>query len=601
MEKNYQAVLFDLDYTLVDATMGIVMCTSHALEQLNLLSDEKKIISSIGMSFAEAFTYLSNSSCPEQTNHFKNHFLQKARECLTDNTVFYADAFFVLKYLKACNLKLGIVTSKFRAEVLELLKKHKIFHLFDVIICGDDVDHTKPHPESLLNALHILKFNSNQVLYVGDNVIDSKAAEAANVDFVGITTGVFDYTALSKTYHNYIVNSLLELITIDLCNLEVSNVSIYSILIFDLQKLVDTHIQQVGGYWPAEFGLARVFEELGEVYTCINYGKGHLVEELADLFIITTCLANQYCSKLRLAPEEKLPSTIPDSLSDFVIIAGELSRTISFYEGLKTPKKTDNINGVELLISKLHHLILNICDLIKVDLVEAVIRKILKANARDLKRFVKSYDPCNAVSASKLKIIQDKIPCVYAKKSKIWGAIDWDSNLSTSANSKNIYPTLKRFSKICRYESLDVFAIAAPDVHGLNTKDLSHFLKDLLISLAAEDDNNTCMSEDINSPDWQFTLNGTRLFITVFASCYPITNSRYNYDVKSTLVLFQPEISFTSNDMPRGMNDQTREKIRTNFKKNGQDYTNNIIKSNIEAARYIKPIHLEDELIAWWI
>ena len=600
MGNKYKAVLFDLDYTLVDATMGIVMCTSHALAQLNFLIDEKRIISSIGMSFSETFTYLTNSHCPNQSNDFQTHFLKKAKECLTENTRFYNDAFFVLKYLNACDLKLGIITSKFRAEVIELLKKYKLLNLFDIVICGDDVTNTKPHPEPILAALKLLEIERHESIYIGDNEIDSQACINAEVDFIGVTTGVFDFPALSKMPHKLIIRNLLELLSLDEFSTAASNLSLFSALRLDLQNIIDIHITGVGGYWPPEFGLARLFEEIAELYSCIYFHKGNLSEELADIFIISTCLANQYCSKLSINCSGIPSNEISDNLNNLVIITGEISRTISYYEGLKTPKKTDKIETIENLISKLHQIIFNICDLKKINIFQLVVKKILKANARDANRFSKNYDPSNALSVSTFKIIQNNIPCVYAKKSKVWGASDWNPESNVLANSLKIYPALKRFTKICSHENLDVFVIAAPDNYGQTIKSLSTFLKELLSSLAGADENNICMTEQIDSPHWQFTINETRLFITVFASCYPITNSRYNYKVESTLVLFQPEASFDSNQMPRGMNDYTRDKIRANFKKHGQDYTNNIVESNIEAARYIKPINLDDEVVTWW-
>jgi NTP pyrophosphatase (non-canonical NTP hydrolase) len=61
------------------------------------------------------------------------------------------------------------------------------------------------------------------------------------------------------------------------------------------QKLVEDVVRRVGGYWPVLAGVARLQEELGEVAAELEVNQPDgLAEEMADVFFISTCLANQY-------------------------------------------------------------------------------------------------------------------------------------------------------------------------------------------------------------------------------------------------------------------------------------------------------------------
>ncbi len=63
------------------------------------------------------------------------------------------------------------------------------------------------------------------------------------------------------------------------------------------QEQVRTTLGAVGGYWRPLAAVARLLEELGELAEILmspTPDAGDLAEELADLWIITTALADQF-------------------------------------------------------------------------------------------------------------------------------------------------------------------------------------------------------------------------------------------------------------------------------------------------------------------
>lgn len=99
---NYSIYIFDFDYTLGDATNGVVESVKFALAKMNLPIGEKDDIrKTIGMSLPETFTYLTQIEEPGQRIQFVKLFKEKADEIMTENTELYTDTVSVLSYLKS--------------------------------------------------------------------------------------------------------------------------------------------------------------------------------------------------------------------------------------------------------------------------------------------------------------------------------------------------------------------------------------------------------------------------------------------------------------------------------------------------------------------
>lgn len=210
---RYKCCLFDFDYTLADATDGIVASMNHAFMTMNFpLPSREAIRHTVGLSLSESFTILTKNDEPELKALFLRLFKEKADEVMTQNTRLFQDTIPVLSFLKSNGIKTGIATTKYRFRIVEILQKYQIDHLIDVIIGGDDVKNTKPDPEALFKAIEQLAVTKDSVLYIGDSIVDVKAANSANVDFVAVTTGTTVKDHFLELPHIAIVNSLNDIL-----------------------------------------------------------------------------------------------------------------------------------------------------------------------------------------------------------------------------------------------------------------------------------------------------------------------------------------------------------------------------------------------------
>ena len=81
------------------------------------------------------------------------------------------------------------MTTKNHGRIEDILKKFEASELVELIVGGDDVKCAKPSPEGLLWAMDHLGVEAEEVLYVGDSIVDAKTAEAAGVEFAAVLTG----------------------------------------------------------------------------------------------------------------------------------------------------------------------------------------------------------------------------------------------------------------------------------------------------------------------------------------------------------------------------------------------------------------------------
>jgi len=214
--KHYQVYLFDFDYTLADSSKGIVMCFRHVLERhgYNAISDQQ-IKHTIGKTLEDAFSVLTGVTDMDILNGYKTEYVEKAAGCMTKNTTLYPETRHVLTTLKEGGALLGIISTKFRYRIMELLEQQFPAGFIDIVVGGEDVKASKPSPEGLLYALEKLNVQKQDTLYIGDSTIDAQTAEAAAVDFVGVLHGTTTREELSVYPHLTIADDLNALIRED--------------------------------------------------------------------------------------------------------------------------------------------------------------------------------------------------------------------------------------------------------------------------------------------------------------------------------------------------------------------------------------------------
>lgn len=202
-----QAVIFDFDYTLADSSQGAVECINFALDEMKLdrVSGEAAC-RTIGLSLAETFLALAEHHEPRRCDEFHQLFVRRAEQVMSELTVLYESVPGTIEVLREQGLRLGIVSTKYRRRINEILDREALLHGFQVVIGGEDVEQHKPHPQGLLEAIQKLECSLASVVYVGDSVIDAELAKRAGVPLIVVLSG----TTPRNHFDNYEPMAVLE-------------------------------------------------------------------------------------------------------------------------------------------------------------------------------------------------------------------------------------------------------------------------------------------------------------------------------------------------------------------------------------------------------
>ena len=185
-----QGIVFDFDFTLADPTQGTVECVNFALKKLALpQAAPEKIKRTIGLSLEDTLRSLISDPNAMDVESFKKNFVEKADQVMADRTFILDTVPSTTKKLIESGFKLGIVSTKFRYRIEEILRREKLLNRFSAIVGGEDVVEHKPHPEGLTTVISMMEMDSGDILYVGDSTVDAITAERAKVFFAAVLTG----------------------------------------------------------------------------------------------------------------------------------------------------------------------------------------------------------------------------------------------------------------------------------------------------------------------------------------------------------------------------------------------------------------------------
>jgi phosphoglycolate phosphatase len=104
-------------------------------------------------------------------------------------TVLYESVPATIESLRRRGLRLGIVSTKYRRRINEVLQREALLHGFQVVIGGEDVAQHKPHPQGLFEAMAKLECSPASMVYVGDSVVDAELAKRAGVPLIVVLSG----------------------------------------------------------------------------------------------------------------------------------------------------------------------------------------------------------------------------------------------------------------------------------------------------------------------------------------------------------------------------------------------------------------------------
>jgi pyrophosphatase PpaX len=195
---RYPTVLFDLDGTLIDSIRLILESYHHTLRELGFppRSDEHWL-AGVGTPLRAQFADWSHDAdlLEAMVATYRDYNLAHHDRMVT----VYPGVGDMLRRLSDARLKLALVTSKNRQGALRGLQLTGLADYFEVLVCVDDVQHPKPHPEPVERALALLGAERREAVFIGDSIHDMHAGRAAGVATAAALWGPFGREHLEPT------------------------------------------------------------------------------------------------------------------------------------------------------------------------------------------------------------------------------------------------------------------------------------------------------------------------------------------------------------------------------------------------------------------
>lgn len=182
MLKNTDAVIFDLDGSLVDSMWMWRAIDIEYLGRFGIPLPEDLQSKIEGMSFSETAVYFKEFfHIPDSLEKIKDDWNRMAWDKYANEVPLKSG---IPEFLRGCRkhgIKLGIATSNSRELVENIVEVHKLRDYFSCIMTGCDVAHGKPAPDIYLAVSEKLRVNPERCLVFEDIIPGIQAGKSAGM------------------------------------------------------------------------------------------------------------------------------------------------------------------------------------------------------------------------------------------------------------------------------------------------------------------------------------------------------------------------------------------------------------------------------------
>jgi pyrophosphatase PpaX len=187
---HLHTALFDLDGTLIDSIRLILDSYHHTLTQHHLPArTDEDWLRGVGTPLAVQFSDWRDM--PEVLEAMISTYREYNLKHHDTMVTVYPGVLEAVREIKAAGIQTGLVTSKNRQGALRGLKLVGLEALMDVLVCADEVNNPKPHPEPVSKAVELLGADPARTVYVGDSIHDMHSGRAAGVKTAAALWGPF--------------------------------------------------------------------------------------------------------------------------------------------------------------------------------------------------------------------------------------------------------------------------------------------------------------------------------------------------------------------------------------------------------------------------
>jgi HAD superfamily hydrolase (TIGR01549 family) len=209
------AVLFDIDGTLVDSAYHHALAWHRAFARLGDAPPLWRIHRAIGMGGDKLVAHVAGDETESQHgDKLRDYWRQEYLEIRAEVRPLPGAADLVRR-LSASHCRVALASSgdpEFAREAIDLLG---IGDRIEALTTSEDVDASKPEPDLLQATLDRIG-EVDRSVFVGDTPYDVEAAARVGMGCIAVLTGGFSRAELDDAGATLVVESLAELVVVDL-------------------------------------------------------------------------------------------------------------------------------------------------------------------------------------------------------------------------------------------------------------------------------------------------------------------------------------------------------------------------------------------------
>lgn len=184
-------ILFDFDGTLADTAPDLGAAANRQRIRAGLEPLPLEVLRPYSSAGARGLLRCALNLMPtdEAYEAHRVQFLKDYEAAMTVDTCLFDGVPELLAQIKNEGMAWGIVTNKATYLATPIVKALGLAQECAVLVCGDTTAHSKPHPLPLLHAAQQAGYNVERCLYVGDDLRDIQAAQAAGMPSIAAAYG----------------------------------------------------------------------------------------------------------------------------------------------------------------------------------------------------------------------------------------------------------------------------------------------------------------------------------------------------------------------------------------------------------------------------
>ena len=169
---NLKLVIFDMDGLMYDTEQIGMDCLINAAQKFGYVIDQEFGLSSIGMNANDYQKLVKEKFGADYPYDLISKESRKTRMA------------YLRKYLQKKEIKLALASSSSKETIDEYNHLAGFDNVFDYIIAGNMVEHSKPDPEIFLKVLEHFELKKNEALILEDSRNGIMAAHNANIPVI---------------------------------------------------------------------------------------------------------------------------------------------------------------------------------------------------------------------------------------------------------------------------------------------------------------------------------------------------------------------------------------------------------------------------------